>query len=84
MPLLILLDIKLPKIDGLEVLRRLRAEERTHLVPIVILTSSNDTQDLIDGYQSGANSYMYKPVDYFQFLEFVWQLGAKLNEVGSS
>jgi two-component system, response regulator len=80
MPLLILLDIKLPKIDGLEVLRRLRAEERTHLLPIVILTSSNDTQDLIDGYQSGANSYMHKPVDYFQFLEFVWQLGAKLNE----
>jgi two-component system response regulator len=84
MPLLILLDIKLPKIDGLEVLRRLRAEERTHLLPIVMLTSSNHTQDLIDSYQSGANSYMHKPVDYFQFLEFVWQLGTKLNEAPRS
>jgi len=80
LPKLILLDLKLPKLDGLEVLHRLRAEECTRLLPVVILTSSNNTQDLMESYQGGANSYMHKPVDYFQFLEFVWRLGTKLNE----
>jgi CheY-like chemotaxis protein len=74
-PELILLDLKLPKIDGLEVLRRLRADERTKLLPIVILTSSNEEQDLIKGYSLGANSYVRKPVDFIQFTEAVQQLG---------
>lgn len=74
-PQVILLDLKLPKVDGLEVLRRLRADERTHLLPIVILTSSNEEQDLIEGYRNGANSYVRKPVDFNQFLEAVRQLG---------
>jgi len=75
MPQVILLDLKLPKVDGLEVLRRLRADERTHLLPIVILTSSNEEQDLIEGYKNGANSYVRKPVDFNQFLEAVRELG---------
>ena len=74
MPQLILLDLKLPKIDGLEVLRRLRADERTRLLPIVILTSSNEEQDMIEGYKNGANSYIRKPVDFNQFVEAVRQL----------
>ena len=83
-PQVILLDLKLPKVDGLEVLRRLRADERTHLLPVVILTSSNEEQDLIEGYRNGANSYVRKPVDFNQFLEAVRQLGLYwlvLNEV---
>ena len=75
MPKLILLDIKLPKMDGLEVLRRIRAEERTSLLPVVLLTSSKEEQDLIEGYKGGANSYMRKPVDYAQFVEYVGQIG---------
>ena len=75
MPSLILLDLKLPRIDGLEVLRRLRGDERTQLLPVVILTSSKEEQDLINGYKLGANSYIRKPVDFTQFVEAVRQLG---------
>jgi len=74
-PQVILLDLKLPRIDGLEVLRRLRADDRTRLLPVVILTSSNEERDLIDGYSLGANSYVRKPVDFSQFLEAARQLG---------
>ena len=74
-PALILLDLNLPKIDGLEVLCRLRADERTKLVPVAILTSSKHDQDRIEGYKFGANSYIRKPVDFEQFVEAVHQLG---------
>ena len=75
MPQVVLLDLKLPKIDGLEVLRRLRADERTKLLPVVILTSSAEQRDLVDGYGYGANSYIRKPVDFAEFVETVRQLG---------
>ena len=75
MPQVVLLDLKLPKIDGLEVLRRLRADERTKLLPVVVLTSSREQQDLVDSYGYGANSYIRKPVDFAQFIEAVRQLG---------
>jgi two-component system response regulator len=75
MPTVTLLDIKLPKIDGLEVLRRMRADERTKLLPVVILTSSKEEQDLTDGYKLGASSYIRKPVDFSQFTEAVRELG---------
>jgi two-component system response regulator len=75
MPQVILLDLKLPKIDGLEVLRRLRADPRTDLLPVVILTSSNEEQDRIAGYGLGANSYVRKPVDFNQFIDSARQLG---------
>ncbi len=74
MPAVILLDLKLPKIDGLEVLRRIRADERTKLVPVVVLTSSTEKQDIVNGYKFGANSYVRKPVDFTQFIEAVRQL----------
>ncbi len=75
MPQVILLDLKLPKVDGLEVLRRLRADERTKLLPIVILTSSKEQQDLVNGYGYGANSYIRKPVDYDEFVGVARRLG---------
>jgi DNA-binding response OmpR family regulator len=75
MPTITLLDLKLPKVDGLEVLRRLRAEDRTKLLPVVILTSSKEEQDVITGYSLGANSYIRKPVDFAQFTEAIRELG---------
>lgn len=74
-PTVVLLDLKLPKIDGLEVLRRIRADQRTCAQPIVILTSSKEEQDIISGYRLGANSYIRKPVDFNQFIEAIRQLG---------
>jgi len=75
LPELILLDLKLPKIDGHEVLRRIRADERTRLLPVVILTTSVEEQDRFDGYRLGANSYVRKPVDFAEFAEAITQLG---------
>ena len=75
MPQVILLDLKLPKIDGLEVLRRLRAEKTTQLLPVVVLTSSKQEEDVINGYRLGCNSYVRKPVNFDEFVEAVRQLG---------
>ena len=75
LPRLVLLDLKLPRVDGLEVLRQLRANERTRRLPVVILTSSQEQQDIMAGYDLGANSYVRKPVDFAQFAEAVRTLG---------
>jgi two-component system response regulator len=74
-PEVILLDLKLPKIGGLEVLRRLRAEEQTRRIPVVVLTSSNEERDILTSYDLGANSFVRKPVDFAQFVEAARQLG---------
>jgi DNA-binding response OmpR family regulator len=74
-PHLILLDLKLPKVDGLQVLQRLREHPRTALLPVVVLTSSDEDRDVIEGYRLGANSYIRKPVDFNQFSEAVRNLG---------
>jgi two-component system response regulator len=75
MPQVILLDLKLPKVDGFEVLRRMRSDPRTKLVPVVILSSSNEELDRTAGYDLGANSYIRKPVEFNDFIEAVRQLG---------
>lgn len=83
MPAVILLDLKLPKIDGLEVLRRLRADERTQFLPVVVLTTSKEDQDVTNGYRLGCNSYVRKPVDFTEFINTAQQLGLywlSLNE----
>lgn len=74
-PKLILLDLKLPKVDGMEVLRRLKADPRTRMIPVVILTSSKEERDLVMGYNLGANSYIQKPVDFDQFRQTVKSVG---------
>jgi two-component system response regulator len=74
-PQVVLLDLKLPKVDGFEVLRRLRADNRTKLLPVVILTTSNEEKDRLNGYHLGANSFVRKPVEFDQFIEAVRQLG---------
>ena len=84
LPQVILLDLKLPKVGGLQVLQRLRAEPHTRSVPVVVLTSSNEEQDMIRSYDLGANSYVRKPVDFQQFIEASRQLGfywLVLNEI---
>lgn len=83
LPVVMLLDLKLPKLDGLEVLRRIRGDTRTRYLPVVILTSSNEDKDVINGYKLGTNSYVQKPVDFTAFVDAVGQLGVywlMLNE----
>ncbi len=75
LPTLVILDLKLPRVDGLEVLRRVRADERTRMLPVVVLTSSREEQDLVESYRLGANSYVRKPVDFVQFADAVQTLG---------
>ena len=75
LPVVILLDLKLPKIDGLEVLKRIRQDERTKLIPVVILTSSAEPKDVVNGYSLGANGYVRKPVEFSQFVEAMRHLG---------
>jgi two-component system response regulator len=75
MPQLMLLDLKMPKMDGLEVLQRIRGDERTKLLPVVVLTTSSEDKDRVESYKLGANSYVRKPVNFDQFVEAVRQLG---------
>ncbi|MGF1608362.1 MAG: response regulator [Kiloniellales bacterium] len=75
LPQVVLLDLKLPKVGGLEVLRRIRAHERTRLLPVVVLTSSKEDQDLIESYRSGCNSYVRKPVNFDEFIDATRRLG---------
>jgi two-component system, response regulator len=75
LPQVVLLDLKLPKLDGIEVLKRIRSDDRTALLPVVILTSSKEQQDIINGYRFGCNSYVRKPVDFDQFMDAARQLG---------
>jgi two-component system response regulator len=75
MPRLILLDLKMPRVDGIEVLRRLKSDERRKVIPVVILTSSNEERDIIESYKLGVNAYVVKPVDFDQFIKAVAQLG---------
>ncbi len=75
MPVVILLDLKLPKLDGLDVLKAIRADDRTRLLPVAVLTTSREERDLVESYRLGANSYVRKPVDFNEFLEAVRQLG---------
>lgn len=87
MPIVVLLDLKLPRIDGLEVLRRIRANEDTAMLPVVILTTSRETQDIQQAYRLGANSYIRKPVDYERFIHSVGQLAMywlTLNETAET
>lgn len=85
-PAVVLLDLKLPRVNGIEVLQRLRTDDRTRFLPVVVLTTSNEQRDLLDSYSNGCNSYVRKPVDFIQFSDAVRQLGMYwllLNEIPS-